>query len=166
MTDKGTMVRKKRKWPAWLKAALIKFWFAGAVYFFIGWGLFIHTADQLDLTLVLGLVLGIVTDLIVNKIFTGMERGKGEYHPYMMVPQRKYWGFLLNIAYAIALCACVAYTYHIINVAAIRLYDLPETSVALGAEPILFGVFCMAYDMLFLKIKKYIVKRKTENENA
>jgi hypothetical protein len=39
----------------WLKASLIKFWFYGAVYFFVGWGLFLASGDQLDLIVVLGL---------------------------------------------------------------------------------------------------------------
>lgn len=165
MTGKET-VRKKRRLPAWLKAVLMKFWFAGMVFFFVGWGLFINTTDQLDLTLILGLVLGIVTDLIVNRIFRSMERGKGEYAPFMMFPRKNYLSFLFNIIYGVALCFLVAYTYQIINAAAIGFFHLPEAKVVLGAEPILFGVFCMAYDMLLLQVKKLFVKRKAENENA
>ena len=160
MNNTEPMVRKKRKLPSWFKAVFIKFWFAGAVFFFVGWGLFISTADQLDLTLALGLALGTVTDLMVNRIFFSMERGKGEYQPFIMFPQKKYWGFLLNNSYGIVLCVFVVYTYHIINVVAINVWHLPETSVVLGAEPILFGVFCLVYDMLFLQIKKLLVKRK------
>lgn len=162
---KEAVIKKKKKLPPWVKAVLVKLWVAGAVYFFIGWGLFLNTTDQLDLTLLLGLALGAVTDLMVNRIFFSMERGKGEYHSFMMFPQRKYAGFLLNILYGIVLCFFVAYTYHIINVAAIHIYHLPETSVVLGAEPLLFGVFCMTYDMLFLQIKKIFINRKAMKEN-
>ncbi len=164
--DAAAGYRKKRKLPVWLKAVLIKLWFAGAVYFFVGWGLFISSTDQLDLTLVLGAVLGLVTTLLVNKIFVAMDRGKGDYNAYMMFPQKNFGGFLLNILYGIIICFCVAYTYHLINLTAIRLYHLPETRVVLGAEPILFGVFCMGYDMLFLQFKKLLVKRKAQDENS
>lgn len=158
-------VKKRRKIPVWLKAILLKIWFAGAVFFFAGWGLFISTSDQLDLMLVLGVVLGAVTDLMINRIFFFMEREKGEYLSFMMVPQKKYLGFILNVLYGILLCAFVVYTYQGINVAAIGIFKLNENTVVLGAEPILFGVFCMAYDMLFLQIKKLIVrKRIKENE--
>ena len=165
MIDKEPVVRKKRKLPLWFKAVFIKFWFAGAVFFFVGWGLFINTTDQLDLTLVLGLALGMVTGLMINKILLGMERGKGECHSFIMFPQKKYWSFLLNIMYGIVLCVFVVYTYHIINVVAINVWHLPDTSVVLGAEPIMFGVFCLAYDMLFLQIKKLLRKAIMENEN-
>lgn len=165
MIHQEPVVVKKRKLPVWLKAAFIKFWFAGAVFFFVGWGLFIASSDQLDLTLVLGLVLGLAIHLLANSIFFSMERGKGEYQPFMMFPQKKYWSFLFNLLYGIVLCILVSYTYHFINVAAIALYQLPETSVALGAEPILFGVFCMVYDMLFLQLRKLLVKRKAASNN-
>lgn len=165
MIDQDSVVKQKRKLPPWLKAVLLKFWFAGAVFFFIGWGLFINTVDQLDLTLILGLVLGIVTDLLTNRILRGMEQGKGQYKPFMMFPKKHYLSFVWNILYGILLCVLVVYTYQIINVAAIRIYHLPETKVTLGAEPILFGVFCTGYDMLLLQIKKVFAKRRAENES-
>jgi hypothetical protein len=159
-------VYKKKRLPTWLKAILIKAWFAGAVYFFIGWGLFINTTDQLDITLAIGLVLGIITDVVVNRIFRGMERGRLEYHRFMMFPKKKITSFFLNVLYAIILAFIVAYTYNIINYAAIKLNNLPETSIVLGAEPILFGVFYTAYDLLFLQIKKAVVRtRSKDGEN-
>lgn len=164
LTGRDTKVKKKRKLPPWLKVVLLKFWFAGAVFFFVGWGLFINTSDQLDLALILGLVLGVVTDLLTNRILRSMERGKGQYAPFMMFPKKHYLSFVWNVLYGILLCVLVAYTYQIINTAAIRLYHLPETKVVLGAEPILFGVFCTGYDMLFLQIKKVFAKRRVENE--
>lgn len=165
MNGNAAIVKKKRKIPVWLKAILIKIWFAGAVFFFVGWGLFISSTDQLDLMLVLGVVFGAVTDLIVNRIFFFMEREKGEYLPFMMVSRKKYLGFILNILYGILLCTFVVYTYQVINVAAISIFKLNENIIVLGAEPILFGVFCMVYDMLFIQIKKLIVrKRMKENE--
>lgn len=144
---------------------LIKTWFAGAIFFFVGFGLFITTTDQLDLILVMGVLLGAVTDLMVNKIFFTMEREKGEYLPYIMVPQKKYLGFIFNILYGILLIAFVIYTYNFINIAAISIFKLPETRIVLGGEPVLFGVFCMAYDMLFLQIKKLFVKKRRTDEN-
>ena len=162
MDNKELVVKNKKKLPAWLKVIIIKFWFAGAVYFFVGWGLFLNTIDQLDLTLAIGLVLGAITDLMVNRIFRSMEQGGNEYSIYMMFPKKNFANFLFNVLYGIILAFAVAYTYHFINVAAIHIKRLPETSVVLGAEPILFGVFCMAYDMLFLLIKRLLKKRGTE----
>ncbi len=158
-------IPKKRKIPVWLRAVLIKAWFAGAVYFFIGWGLFINTTDQLDITLALGLVLGIITDVVVNNIFRGMKRKNIDYYKYMMFPRKKIASFFLNIIYAIILSFLIAYTYNFINYAAIKINSLPENSIVLGAEPILFGIFCVAYDMLFLAVKRLIMNGLKNRDN-
>lgn len=165
MSTRNEYMKKKKRLPNWLKAVLIKAWFAGAVFYFVGWGLFINTVDQLDLMLVLGLVLGVLTDLIVNRIFNSMERRKGEFKTLIMFPDKKFLNFILNIIYGIVLCTLVAYTYQLINVIAIELYHLPKTTVALGTEPILFGILCVSYDMMLLQIKKLIIKRKGQSEN-
>lgn len=165
MNTKDEYFKKKKRLPNWIKAVLIKAWFAGAVFYFVGWGLFINTADQLDLMLVLGLVLGVVTDLIVNRILSSMERSKGEFKALIMFPDRRFLNFILNIIYGVVLCTLVAYTYQLINVSAIELYHLPKTTVAVGTEPILFGILCVSYDMLLLQIKKLTIKRKGQNQN-
>lgn len=153
-------MKKSKKWPAAVKALLIKAWFAGAVYFFVGWGLFINSLDQLDLTLALGLVLGAVTDLIVNRILvTFMDNGGDTYKKYIMFYSKKFYFFWVNILYGVLLSFLIAYTYHAINLLAVRLYDLAENAVVLGAEPILYGVFFTAYDALLVSIKNSIKKR-------
>ena len=153
-------MKKSKKWPAAVKALLLKAWFAGAVYFFVGWGLFINSLDQLDLTLALGLVLGAVTDLIVNRILvTFMDNGGDTYKKYIMFYSKKFYFFWVNILYGVLLSFLIAYTYHAINLLAVRLYDLAENAVVLGAEPILYGVFFTAYDALLVSIKNSIKKR-------
>lgn len=153
-------VKKSKKWPAAVKALLIKAWFAGAVYFFVGWGLFINSLDQLDLTLALGLVLGAVTDLMVNRILvTFMDNGGDTYKKYIMFYSKKFYFFWVNILYGVLLSFLIAYTYHAINLIAVRLNDLAENAVVLGAEPILYGIFFTAYDALLVAVKNTIKKR-------
>ena len=153
-------VKKSKKWPAAVKALLIKAWFAGAVYFFVGWGLFINSLDQLDLTLALGLVLGAVTDLMINRILvTFMDNGGDTYKKYIMFYSKKFYFFWVNILYGVLLSFLIAYTYHAINLIAVRLNDLAENAVVLGAEPILYGIFFTAYDALLVAVKNTIKKR-------
>ena len=64
--------------PAWLKAVLLKAWFAGTVCFFIFWGLGTYLPNMLDMLLVFGIALGMVTDLLVNSIFRFAARVPGE----------------------------------------------------------------------------------------
>ena len=153
-------MKKSKKWPAAVKALLIKAWFAGAVYFFVGWGLFINSLDQLDLTLALGLVLGAVTDLMVNRILvTFMDNGGDTYKKHIMFYSKKFYFFWVNILYGVLLSFLIAYTYHAINLIAVRLYDLAENAVVLGAEPILYGVIFTVYDALLVAVKNLIKKR-------
>ena len=150
----GTAPKQRKHLPHWLKACFIKFWFAGAVYFFIGWGLFLSSADQLDLTLALGAVLGLLTDLIVNKVLFLMEKGGREYHPYVLCwSERWYVSLPVNLVYCVVLSFLVAYTYHFINLFAARAQGLGAGTIVLGAEPILFGLFILLYDLIFLGIK-------------
>ena len=51
------------------------------------------------------------------------------------------------------LLLCVVTTYNVVNTAIVAVTGARD-SVPLGVEPILFGVFMMAWDMLFLAMKR------------
>ncbi len=166
-SGKEQVVKKSKKWPAAVKALLIKAWFAGAVYFFVGWGLFINSLDQLDLTLALGLVLGAVTDLMVNRILvTFMDNGGDTYKKHIMFYSKKFYFFWVNILYGVLLSFLIAYTYHAINLIAVRIGGLEENRMVLGAEPILYGLFFTAYDALLVSIKNFIKNRFNKGANT
>ena len=54
--------------PQWVKILLIKAWFAGAVCYFILWGLGMYVGNMLDMLFVLGVAMGLVTDLLLNNV--------------------------------------------------------------------------------------------------
>ncbi len=137
--------------PVPVKAILIKFWFAGAVYFFIGMGIAsLNTVDQYSLVLILGIVLGMVTDLLVNNIFRFMETDRADFKPYMVFGQKKFYTFFTNILYNIILSVLIAYTYNSVNLLAVRLSWVEEGGVWLTAEPLLYGVFYLVFDFIVL----------------
>lgn len=138
--------------PGWLKAVLVKAWFAGAVCFFVFWGLGTYLGNSLDMLLVFGTALGIVTDLLVNNIFRFWAQTPDANDRWMMFPKRKNLNFFLNILYAYLLLFCVYELYQIINGTIVALNGKTD-SVPLGVEPILFGLFYMGFDMLFLGMK-------------
>ena len=145
------------KIPVPVKAVFIKWWFAGAVYYFIGMGIFaLDTPNQFDLMFVLGVVLGMVTDLLVNNIFRFMRTDRADYDPYMMFPEKKFYTFFCNILYCILISVLVAYVYQLINLAAQSFGWVEEGFVWLSAEPVLYGVFFLMFDMAFLGIKALI----------
>lgn len=149
-------LRKYRSGPKlrladWLKAILIKMWFAGSVCFFIFWGLSAYLTATLDLLLVFAIALGVVTDILTNNILRYFAKARGGNDRWMMFPQKRYYTFFLNIVYAMVLLLCVDMFYNLINAAALSVTG--GDRVALGVGPILFGVFYTGFDLLFIRMK-------------
>ena len=135
------------------KAILLKTWFGGMVCFFFFWGLGMYVSDQADQLLILGLGFGFVTDLFTNNIFRFYAKVPGANDRWMMFPKKRFLSLPLNVLYAFVILFCVVTTYNALNALLVALTDAKDT-VPLGVEPILFGVFSMAWDMLFLFMKK------------
>ena len=140
-----------------VKAILIKWWFAGMVCFFILWGLGAYLSDTLTQLVVTGFVLGVVTDLLVNNIFRFFAKEEGEFDPWMMFPRKQFSSFFLNILYAYILLFFVFTLYNLINGIAVRITGDNE-KIALGVEPILFGLFYLAFDLGCLGLKRLLFK--------
>lgn len=157
--------KRKRRLPQWLKVVLIKLWFAGAVCYFIMWGLGMMITG-LDLIAVLAVALGVVTDLMTNNVLRHFAPFEGANDKWLMFPKKKFWTFFANIAYAIVLLFFVIQSYTIINTV---LVGSPETAdtIAVGVEPVLFGLLIMGFDVLFVTIKNNVAKAfKNAMDNA
>ena len=144
------------KIPAWFKALFVKFWFAGAVCYFIMWGIGLDsTLDSLAIT---GIVLGIIVDVFVNPLFRYMETDKKEYNAYMMFPfpLKAFWTFFTNIIYYVVVLVCVNYLYFGLN-ELINLISGTQSVIYAGVEPLLFGLFAVIADMVFIGVKDAIV---------
>lgn len=162
--EKYTSKRKFRL-PQWLKVVLIKLWFAGAVCYFIMWGLGMMITG-LDLIAVLAVALGVVTDLMTNNVLRHFAPFEGANDKWLMFPKKKFWTFFANIAYAIVLLFFVIQSYTIINTVLVGSPDTADT-IAVGVEPILFGLLIMGFDVLFVTIKNNVVKAfKSAMDNA
>lgn len=160
-------IDKASKIPDIIKALFIKFWFAGAVYYFVGWGITLVNIDQIDTVVILGLIMGLVTDLMVNHIFRLIEKDNENLHKYMFFGRKKWYSVFINIAYSIVLCAIIAYTYHFINVTIVLKQGLPEGTIVLGAEPLLYGLFYIVYDIIILLVRNLIVNAiRKRNDNG
>lgn len=142
--------------PEWVKILLIKTWFAGAVCFFILWGLGIYIGNMLDMLFILSVVLGMVNDVLVNSVLRFMEVTPGANSGWMLLPKKGLGSFFGNILYAFVIVYCVYATYNGINGILSGIFGTTDV-VYLGVEPILFGTFCMGFDMLFIWIKRVLV---------
>lgn len=143
------------KIPSWLKALFIKFWFNGAVCFFVFWGLGMFIPNFLDMIVVFGIVLGLVTDIFVNNIFRFLENYPGQNTRWMMFPKKKLWTLFANIAYAMLVLLCVVYLYNAINY--MVLGPSADGNFILAVEPIAFGIIYLLVDLAFISIKNMIL---------
>ena len=136
-----------------MKAALIKWWFAGAVCFFFFWGLGMMIPNMENQMIVLGIGLGLVTDLLVNSIFRYYAKTPGSNNRWMMVCRKGVSGMAMNLVYAFVLLGLVVMTYNLINRIALSFTETAD-ALPVGVEPILFGFLTMAWDMLLLKARR------------
>lgn len=145
----------KLKLAEWVKLLLIKGWFAGAVCFFFFWGLGTYL-NMLDLLFVTGFALGVVTDLLTNPVLRFFEKNPGDNSRWMMFPKKGLYTLFLNVLYGFVILTLVVSLYTGINMLAARITGDTE-QVFLGVEPVLFGVFCLGFDLLLIKIKHIIL---------
>ena len=143
------------KIPQPLKVILLKAWFPGAVCYFILWGLGMYIYSLIDMLFVMGIVLGMVTDLLTNNVIRFVETTPGENDKWLMFPKKGMVSFFLNLVYALVLVICVYFLYSGINLLIVGIIGNPDT-VPLGVEPVLYGVFCMGFDLLFVGCKNLL----------
>lgn len=143
----------KIKMSGWLKIVLLKAWFAAVVCYFFAWELFAYLPDVLDQVFVTGLAMGAVMDLLLNNLLKFMEKTPRANDPWMMVTARGFVSFPLNVLYGLVLVYCVFQTYEVGGLL------LRAVGIAMpGVEPILFGLFTLGWDMLFLLMKRTLKK--------
>lgn len=140
--------------PNWLKVICIKAWFAGAVCFFFLWGLGTYIAG-LDMLVVTAIALGMVTDLLTNNTLRFLEKTPGDNDQWMMIPPKGVRSFILNLVYAFVVLSCVFLFYNVLNFTIITVTGAEDT-IPVGVEPLLFGLLCMGFDMLFIGIKRLL----------
>lgn len=144
---------------------IIRFWFAGAVFFFIGWGSGIAQSSIYDYVFFLGLSMAIVEMFIVAPIVRLALNVEGTNRTIEKNVWKRAAKRIGHIFQAIMLVGFVAMVYTIINRGVIALFGLPVETIVLPAEPILFGVIYVTFYRLFDSLKKNFRARAAE-ENA
>ena len=143
--------KSRRKFPQGLKVVLIKFWFYGAVCFFVFWGLGLYLAG-LDLQFVGAIVLGMVTDLLINHFLRFTEQLPGGSKKWILVTRRGTAGFFMNLLYGFLLMFLIVTAYNMINTVIVAIFG-SEGAPLLHVEPLGFGLIAMGADMLCVTIR-------------
>ena len=140
---------------------LIRWWAAGAVYFFIGWGTPIGQQSMIGLAFSLGLVLGLFNTLIINPgLRLLFNIGPKKRPPHENTYAQRLSDHLVELFKTIFIVFTVTIFYVFINRIIILVSDFPPDSVPFPGEPIMFGIFYIfvfwCLDLLINKIKKII----------
>ena len=152
------------KLPAWVKAVFMKFWFNGAVCYFIYWGLGLYVSNVENMLLILALVLGMVTDLLVNHAFRFFAVTKGSNDKWMMFPKKKLINLFLNVIYAFVVLIIEVWFYNSLN-GVLNAANGTEGQIFIGVEPILFGLFYVIFDLCFIGMKNLCISIITDAKN-
>ncbi len=155
---------KKGVLPNWLKVCFAKFWFAGAVEFFMVTGLvLIYPGIALleNQIVIVGIVMGMVTDLLTNNVLRFMASPDGANDPWMMFPKQRFFNFFFNIIYAMVLVLLVNLLYVATNMALNAAFD----EVRLNMEPISFGLFYLFSDLVLVGLKDLVMGLVSSRKN-
>jgi len=125
-------------------ALIIRWWAAGAIYFFFGWGTSLgNQAAILDFVFWLGIAMGVFNMLVVNPVLRmGFNLGpdsrnsRGSYSLSQRVSD-----YLVEIIKNVVIMFIVALIYVGLNTVINMVFGLPASNISLPGEPILFGVF-------------------------
>lgn len=149
------------KIPYWVKAIFIKYWFFGAVCFFVGMG-FGLSGDLY--ALVAGLLSGALTDIACDNILIMMDSDEHESRMFMMCKSKRIWSFIVNIIYAIGIYFGVAYFCDWM----VSLIYNPDSWFLsnLFAGPLSQGLVALIIDLICIGIKDLIVYLVKKNKKV
>lgn len=137
---------------------LIRWWAAGAVYFFVGWGTFLGNQQSLiDFVFSLGLIMGLFNIFIINPVLRLMFK----LGPARPPREYSYWqrlrDYAVELVKSVFIAFIIALIYMATNMALIALLSLPAEAVPLPGEPILFGMFYVLVFVLLEIIVKMVM---------
>ena len=138
--------------PYWIKAILLKYWFYGAICFFVLIGLGGAGATGENGAIVCGLIAGLVFDFIVYGIYRAMDSDKKESRYYVMYKSKKIWSVFVNIPYQLL----VFILGMLIMTSIVATYKDPANNWFLQ-EPFSQAVVLTALDAVFVLIKNLLV---------
>lgn len=147
-------------------ALILRWWAAGAVYFFIGWGTSLgNQSSILDFVFTLGLVMGIFNMLIVNPGLRMAFNLTPNRRPRSHAISQRVSDYLVEIIKNILIMFVIGLIYVAINSAINAIFDFPDTNISVPGEPILFGVFYVLVWVLFERIWRRVEQTFTNYKN-
>ena len=151
--------------PVGIKVALMKWWAAGAVYFFMGFGAPPELQGTLFHIISLGMVLGLLNSYVVYPVIRDMTRMGYDENPYIIVRRRGVKGTIVHLGVNISLVILVVYAYEAVNSFGNFLIKPEFPVVLLPAEPLLFGLFYTLLEFFWRYLHNLVRKGRREKRN-
>ncbi len=152
--------KKKIKFPSWLKILLLKYWTAGSVLYFFGFGLGFLWASTTNIEnqtiyLTLLLILGycLMNEYIIKPIVRLFRTSNDNTYYYNMINLKGTKSFFLNLLYAIMVIIPVVLIMSLLSAYGITLTITFED----GIDPFSFGLVVVLVDFIYLFIKNTIM---------
>lgn len=146
MGYKEQPMKKRRFFTEERFAGIVRWWSAAAVYFFIGWGTGLGAQNNIiDFVFYLGVGIGVMEMFVVMPIIRNMFNTREGFYWRQKSLWQKVSARLQVFFKSLIIMILVVLTYDVINVMAIKVFALEADQVFLPGEPIIFGLFYLAY---------------------
>lgn len=137
------------KIPFKLQLLIVKWWFGGALFYFVGLGMNIK---GYDLIVYLGMLSGLMNEYMVNRIIKWLTYSR-PLNEVLMVPYFNFKSLFLNLIYGLVLVTLIFMTYSGLN---LIVEQVTRSVFYMPVEPLLFGFLFFFVDLVLLKIRKLI----------
>lgn len=150
---------KLDKIPSWIKVILLKYWVAGATFYFFGMGgAFIwatgnnEDSKTIKLWAILGLGLALTLEYIAKPIIRLMRTNIDDTYRYNLINLRGIKSLLLHFIYGFVVVLLVMATSVFLDRLGINL-DILNIADG-GTEPFLFALIFIIFDIIFIFLKR------------
>ncbi len=163
--------------PSWVKILLLKYWAAGAAFYFAGVGstfINVGTAYGGEVLLVwFTLLLALIVDYIVRPIVRLMRNSRDNTYYFNMINSKGILSLFLNILYAACITVPIFYiTSYLVQLDIEGIFKMPNifgVDFAWGLDPFFCGFLYIFFDFIYLFIKNAIAnaikKHKFNKDN-
>lgn len=146
---------------------IVRWWAAGAVYFFIGWGTRVgNQSNIVDFVFALGVTMALFNMLIVNPSIRMAFNVEPHRRPPSHAVSQRVSDYLVEILKNIGIMFFIALLYIGLNSIINAVFNLPADNVAVPGEPILFGIFYVLLWVLSERIISWVRLRLHERQGG
>jgi len=149
-----------------IRIPIIKWWFAGAIYYLIGWGLPQLKGSGIDTYVTMGLVIGLVNVTIIRFIIKEISPSTLIANKYISIRNKTVIRIPINVLYGMVISVLIAGTYDVSNRLINHLFDLGKDRIIIGTEPILYGILFIVFDSIWITIRNLAFKPTMDDEST